>query len=297
MKLLYHESNNVGDFINEIIFDEIRSLPVPESHIALGIGTILGLKTPLEKTTYHVFGSGLSSDQIDTYGTFDSSKIHQYVFHGVRGPLTANAIDSDSPPKISGDFAYLLTTKIQPTRTESAQNIGFVPHKDSLQFYGFWEQLLQNANIKLISPLLPPQEFIDGLSGCSKVMCEAMHGAILCDAYGIPWLPVFTYPGISHSKWNDWLGSMGHQNVNFLYLRGPRNNKWKKHILAQYLGNSIAEIVSARYEKLMAQVFLKKLLSISAKSNFLLSDRAMVSRTISLQNNIIRSFLADFEKT
>ena len=261
MKLIYHESNNVGDFINEIIFDEIIKLPVPESHMALGIGTILGLKKPLENTTYHVFGSGLSSDQVDTYDSFDSSKIHQYVFHGVRGPLTANTIDPDSPPKISGDFAYLLTTKIQITRTERAQHIGFVPHKDSLQFYGFWEQLLQSANVKLISPLLPPQEFIDGLSGCSKVMCEAMHGAILCDAYGIPWLPVFTYPGISHSKWSDWLGSMGHQNVNFLYLRGPRDNKWKKAILSQFFGNSISEIVSARYEQLMAQVFLKKLLS------------------------------------
>ena len=113
MKLIYHKSNNVGDFINEIIFDEIRKLPASESHVALGIGTILGLKAPGDNTTYHVFGAGLSSDQIDTYGTFDSSKIDQYVFHGVRGPLTANAIDPVSPPKISGDFA--ISSRQNPT--------------------------------------------------------------------------------------------------------------------------------------------------------------------------------------
>lgn len=296
MKLIYHESNNVGDFINEIIFDEIRKLPVPESHVALGIGTILGLKTPLDNTTYHVFGSGLSSDQIDTYGTFDSSKIQQYVFHGVRGPLTAKAVDSDSPPKISSDFAYLLTTKIQPSRKAKGDGVGFVPHKDSLEFYGFWEQLLQSANIQLISPLLPPQEFVDRLSGCSKIMCEAMHGAILCDAYGIPWLPVFTYSGISRTKWRDWLGSMGYSNVKFLSLRGPRDHKWKKAFLTQFLGSYLAEIISFGYEKLMAKIFLIKLSSISKQSDFFLTERETVLRTVELQQGIIRSFLADFKE-
>lgn len=78
MKLLYHKSDNVGDFINEIIFDDITRLTSPSSHVALGIGTILGLKQPRDNTTYHVFGSGLSSDQTETYGSFDLSKIDQY---------------------------------------------------------------------------------------------------------------------------------------------------------------------------------------------------------------------------
>ena len=78
MKLLYHKSDNVGDFINEIIFDDITRLTSPSSHVALGIGTILGLKQPRDNTTYHVFGSGLLSDQTETYGSFDLSKIDQY---------------------------------------------------------------------------------------------------------------------------------------------------------------------------------------------------------------------------
>ena len=121
-------------------------------------------------------------------------------------------------------------------------------------------------------------------------MCEAMHGAILCDAYGIPWLPVFTYPGISHSKWNDVLGQ-GTPKRQFSIPPRSKRQQMKKLILSQFLGNSIAEVVSAQYEKLMTNVFLKKLQSISAKSNFLLSDREMVSRTISLQQDIIGLFL------
>ena len=295
MKLLYHKSDNIGDFINEIIFDEIIRLPSPSSHVALGIGTILGMKKPQENTTYHVFGSGLSLDQTGTYGSFDLSKIDQYKFHGVRGPLTATAINPEYPPKITSDFAYLLPSKIKPSRDLKADKIGFVPHKDSLLLYDRWESLLQKAGITFISPLLPPQEFVDRISECSRVMCEAMHGAILCDAYGIPWYPVFTFPGISRSKWHDWLGSMGHQDVKILYFRGPRDNKWKHHVFARVLGNSLARITSLWYEAIRANIFLINIMIISKKPDFHLSNRTLISKIVELQQGIIRSFLSELK--
>jgi hypothetical protein len=127
-------------------------------------------------------------------------------------------------------------------------------------------------------------------------MCEAMHGAILCDAYGIPWHPVFTYPGISSSKWRDWLGSMGHHDVKFFYVRGPRDNKWKHHVFARVLGSSLASITSLWYENVRANIFLINILIISNKPNFHLSNRTLVSKIAELQQGIIRSFLLELKK-
>ncbi len=291
MKLIYHNSNNVGDFINEIIFDEIRKLPIPESHVALGIGTILGLKTPGENTTYHVFGAGLSSDQIDTYGTFDSSKIHQYVFHGVRGPLTANAIDPDFPPKISSDFAYLLPQKIQPSQNHGCCTVGFIPHKDSLNLYDNWDWLLQLAGISFISPLLPPQEFVNRISECSKVMCEAMHGAILCDAYGIPWIPVFTYSGVSLSKWQDWLHGIGQKEVAFNVIRGPRNIHWKSRRFEPLLGKKFGRIFAIIIEGLLSANFLVRLKLILLLKKFQLSSREALAQIQKNQSDTLTNFI------
>lgn len=291
MKLLYHKSDNIGDFINEIIFDEIIKLPSPGSHVALGIGTILGLKKPVPNTTYHVFGSGLSSDQVDTYSTFDSSKIQQYVIHGVRGPLTANAIDSDSPPKISSDFAYLLPRKIQPSQNHGCCKVGFVPHKDSLKLYDNWEWLLKRAGISFISPLLPPQEFVNRISECPKVMCEAMHGAILCDAYGIPWIPVFTYSGVSRSKWQDWLFGIGHKEAVFHVFRGPRNIHWKRRQLEPLLGKKFGRNSAIITEGLFSAFFLIRLKLIPLLNQFQLSSRETVAQIQKNQSNTITNFI------
>lgn len=291
MEVIFHESSNIGDFINQIIFDEILNLPHHDNEVVLGIGTILGLKKPKANTIYHVFGSGISCDQIDTYGKFDNSKIDQYVFHGVRGPITANSVSHHHPPFISGDFAYLLPSKIQPTQDLKSEKVGFIPHKDSLKFYDHWGPLLAKCNLHFISPLLSPQKFVDEIHKCERVMCEAMHGAILCDAYRIPWLPVFTYHGISKSKWNDWLRSMKHENISFHYIRGPRNPQWKTEQLQKYLGSKGSRYLAGLFEQTMARIFSARLLLLSKRYQFHLSNPETVWHTTRLQSKILTDFI------
>lgn len=291
MKIIYHQSHNIGDFINEIVFDEILKLPHRDNEVVLGIGTILGLKKPRENFIYHVFGSGISHDQLNTYGKFDQSKIDQYVFHGVRGPITANSVNYHHPPLISGDFAYLLPSKIQPTKNFKSEKVGFIPHKDSLRFYDDWGPLLKKYKIHFISPLLAPQEFVDEIHKCERVMCEAMHGAILCDAYRIPWLPVFTFGGISKSKWNDWLLSMKHENISFKYLRGPRNAHWKTEKLQSLLGSKCSGYLANQFEHTMAMIFSVRLWLLSRRGQFYLSPLETVSHTIALQSKLLVDFV------
>ncbi len=74
-----------------------------------------------------------------------------------------------------------------------------------------------------------------------RVIAEAMHGAIVSDCFGIPWVGYSAYDYINSDKWNDWLSVLDHEvslcQVNSLY-RGYSelsfSNKFKqevKHLL------------------------------------------------------------------
>ena len=41
------------------------------------------------------------------------------------------------------------------------------------------------------------------------LITEAMHGAVVADSYGIPWIPVRTTDEILSLKWEDWCQSIG----------------------------------------------------------------------------------------
>ena len=43
---------------------------------------------------------------------------------------------------------------------------------------------------------------------CDVLLTEAMHGAIIADAYRIPWAPVKTNSSILDFKWLDWCASL-----------------------------------------------------------------------------------------
>jgi succinoglycan biosynthesis protein ExoV len=291
MRLLYHNSRNIGDSINKIIFDDIVKIVAPETHIALGIGTILGLKKPSPGEVFHVFGSGISLDQMDTYGTFDFELKQQYVFHGVRGHLTAKKMGIDKSA-VCGDFAYLLPDKIEKNR-EKLDLIGFVPHKDSLDLYFDWDELLLDVGIKLINPYCSPVDFVNQLTSCKKVVCEAMHGAIIADAYDVPWRPLFTFDGISESKWQDWLSVLSHKNVHFTKFRGPRKIDFKKEQLSRYFQEKLATCLACGYERI-GESYFKFRLQNQLEKDFYLTPRTEVSKIQNRQRTIINEFIDQF---
>lgn len=291
MRLLYHNSRNVGDYINKIIFDDIVKIAAPETHIALGIGTILGLKKPSLGEVFHVFGSGISLDQMDTYGTFDFELKQQYIFHGVRGHFTAKKMGIDKSA-VCGDFAYLLPDKIEKNG-EQFDLIGFVPHKDSLDLYFDWDELLLDVGIKLINPFSSPLDFVSQMTSCKKVVCEAMHGAIIADAYGVPWRPLFTFDGISVSKWEDWLSVLSHENIHFTRFRGPRKVDFKKEQLSRYFQEKTASRLARGFESI-GESFFKFRLHNELQKEFYLTPRREVSKIQNKQRAILDKFIDQF---
>lgn len=204
MKLVYYKSEpNVGDALNVWLWERLFDghLNDDPDHIFLGIGTILVKGYAPKTRRITVFGSGARSRWAlpDMTGA-------EWDVRFVRGPLTAKLTGA---PYIS-DPAILLPTMLPPVAEQNG--LGFVPH-----FKTRPETALEAAkrlNARVISPSLGVEDFVAALTSCERVVCEAMHGAIIADAYRIPWagvrLEVSYQAGRGNVfKWRDWSESLG----------------------------------------------------------------------------------------
>ena len=200
--------SNFGDELNTWIWP--RVLPdlydyKNESHIFVGIGTLINHKLP-EDLVKIIFGSGVG------YG--DVPKIDDsYKIYFVRGPLSAKVLNLQKDKFIT-DPAILLSDyrhEISPNSIKKYK-ISFIPHYIS-QTLGNWHEVCENIGIHCISPFGSIEEVSADIISSDYVLTDAMHGAILADAFRVPWMVVHPmYNQILEFKWRDWAGSM---NVNY----------------------------------------------------------------------------------
>ncbi|AEE24146.1 hypothetical protein Glaag_3212 [Glaciecola sp. 4H-3-7+YE-5] len=202
MKLFYFEApeGNVGDDLNKWLWPKIlgEKLDQDDSHLLIGIGTLLNHKIPLAKK-YTVLTSGVG------YGDLPNLRHGEWDFVGLRGPLSKEKMDvASNIPLLDG--AYLLPLYLQVPKL-SKHKFGYIPHVDSIT-NGVWEDVAKAGDFKLLDPRWPVEKFINELLSCEKVVTEAMHGAIMADAYGVPWQPTKAYQYINDFKWQDWAKSL-----------------------------------------------------------------------------------------
>jgi len=164
----------------------------------LGIGTLLGHRLPPTARKI-VFGSGAG------YGPTPVPD-DTWTIHCVRGPLTAQVMGL-SPELAITDPAILLAVIPQP-QARPATGISFMPHHDSKR-RGDWAAVCALAGIRYIDPAGGVQATIDAIRASRLVIAEAMHAAIVADAFRVPWIPVVCYEHILAFKWEDWCLSLG----------------------------------------------------------------------------------------
>ncbi len=214
MKLYYHKDTkgNFGDDLNPFIWrhyfpnlidgeiyhePKIRQPIAPDDVLLIGIGTLLNEHIPANIKKY-IFGSGMG------YGA-DPSVDKSWEFICVRGPLTANKLNLDSALAIT-DPAILLPD-VRPRTSLSEGKVGFIPHCSTADV-NIWEKLSGEVGLLYISPRQDSQRFLELLWKCDWVITEAMHGAIVADAYRIPWVSVKTHQEVLEFKWMDWCESL-----------------------------------------------------------------------------------------
>ncbi len=200
MKLHYFSAvPNFGDALNPWLWPQLIGdlLDADESRLFVGIGSILNPRVP-RASSYHVFGSGCGYGPIPLVD-------HRWRFHAVRGPLSARALALPADAAVT-DAAYLLRTVPLPAPRPGAP-IGYMPHFEAMPRVP-WRQLVEGLGLRFIDPVAPVPEVIAEIRGCSNVLAEAMHGAIVADACGVPWIPVATGRHVADFKWRDWLATV-----------------------------------------------------------------------------------------
>lgn len=184
----------------------------------IGIGSILDKRYDSYPHKI-VFGAGArSSSSVPdiTNGGWD--------IRFVRGPNTAKALGLSDKHWIS-DPAIIAPIVHPRPRTPSITDqpvVGFIPYFQTDPIYT--EMVCNAAGLRHIPVTLSPEQFIYQLAGCTHILTEAMHGAILADAYRIPWIPCritnHDYEQETHLfKWTDWMMSI---NITSDFLNLPR---------------------------------------------------------------------------
>jgi hypothetical protein len=68
--------------------------------------------------------------------------------------------------------------------------------------------LCARHNLNYIDVLSPVEQVLSEISSSSLVVTEALHGAVVADAFRIPWIPVRCHTHINAFKWEDWCESI-----------------------------------------------------------------------------------------
>ena len=201
MKLFYYKDpkGNFGDDLNPWLFNNICPdlLDNNSDDLLIGVGTLLNHRVR-KNAAISVFGSGFGYGELpETYTNWH--------FYCVRGPRTAAAFGLDASLAIT-DPAVLASIYFREDFSKE-YSVSFIPHHYSANF-GDWKSVCEQVGINYIDPSWHYLKVFEQIKKSSLVITEAMHGAIVSDAFRVPWIPVKAYPHILESKWLDWLDTV-----------------------------------------------------------------------------------------
>ncbi|MEA3478193.1 MAG: polysaccharide pyruvyl transferase family protein [Bacteroidota bacterium] len=202
MKLYYYKDpiGNFGDELNPWMWNRLLPgfLDEDDSTIFIGIGTLLNDLLP--RTPFKVvFSAGVG------YKGFPPPVDDSWKIYCVRGPLSAQKLGLNKNMAIT-DGAALLRTMAIP-EVDKKHEVSFVPHLWSRR--PKWGRFCRMLGINYIDPCSSVDEALHEIRSSKLVIAEAMHGAIVADAFRVPWIPVKFHEHILDFKWQDWCMSLG----------------------------------------------------------------------------------------
>jgi succinoglycan biosynthesis protein ExoV len=205
MKPYYWASHhgNFGDDLNLWLWDFL--LPgfrdVHPDVMLVGVGTVLNpvLLPPGQKKL--VVGSGYG------YGEPPDVRDPEWDVRCVRGPMTAKKLGLPEEMGIT-DPAALIADMPEFRNLPKIHKKTYIPHWESAEF-GMWPAVCEPAGLTYLDPRSEAKAVIRHIAQSELIVAESMHGAILADAFRVPWIAVSTSRSINNFKWNDWASSVG----------------------------------------------------------------------------------------
>ena len=199
-RLYYYrdEFGNFGDDLNPWLWPRLLPGLIHEhaGPALVGIGTIMNDQWP--EGAKVIVGAGVG------YGTLPRLTSDCAV-HFVRGPGTARALGLPASYAIT-DPAHLITQLIRPL--PRGKGTLFIPHHVSA-LRADWRAVARAAGMQYVDPASGALAVVNRIRASSLVVTSAMHGAIVADAFRVPWIRVREYAHLNDFKWQDWGDSLG----------------------------------------------------------------------------------------
>lgn len=192
---------NFGDDLNLFLWPALMPEVVEDPSdgaLLVGVGTVLSNTLAADKLRVVVgSGTGYSAPPRDINS-------NNWAVYSVRGPHTAHLLGL-SPDRAIIDPAALLPIALKWNSRPSNDAI-FIPHWTSANDK-IWRLAAEAANLRYVDPRGDAKAVITEIANARLVVAESMHGAIIADAFRVPWVPVI---GTHRSlfKWNDWTASL-----------------------------------------------------------------------------------------
>lgn len=210
MKLYYHNDFNFGDALNPFLFEKLLPNYFDDDHteILLGIGSILSsyYKPKPETKKVIVFTSGFA------YGNTPNWRSDiEIEYLAVRGPLTAEAVGLPRSKGIvdGGILSYLL---LEDEPVVKKYKYAYIPHHYSVDKYPDHKRLCEQIGVHLIDANIREDndvfDILREIRSTEVLIAEALHGAIIAEAFRVPYIPVKCYKHINEFKWQDFAQSL-----------------------------------------------------------------------------------------
>jgi succinoglycan biosynthesis protein ExoV len=195
---------NFGDDLNTWFWDEM--LPgwqdILPGHLLVGVGTLVNDLMP-RGVPKVILGSGVGYGS----GLPDARLFAECRVVAVRGPRSAAALGLPASVGILDPAAMIPTFERFRSRGRG-RGVLVIPHHESLRRLN-WRAICAMAGTSFLSPCRDSEEVIRRIAGAGLVVTESLHGAIIADAFGVPWRAVSVSARFHRAKWQDWADSLG----------------------------------------------------------------------------------------
>ncbi len=213
MRLFQHKepSGNFGDDLNGWLWPRLfnGSFESAAGPVFIGIGSVLDghALPPSVRQAAHkvVFGAGARSEVVGIQ--MDKS----WDIRFVRGPLTAAALEPYPARHITDGAACIALLNL---KRDCIGGCAFMPYFMSVDCF-HWASACEDLGMTYIDPRWPVEKVLSLIASSSRLVTEAMHGAVIADALRVPWMSIDCFSSIYEGeetatfKWKDWASSVG----------------------------------------------------------------------------------------